>query len=81
MRKRLANGLAIKAIRDAQGIPGGAFATRCIISHAYLSNIEAGRKQPTSEVLHRIADQLGYSIDAISFVTFECKHAHEDVAA
>lgn len=81
MRKRVAHGSAIRAIREAVGIPVGAFAVRCLISQGYMSNIELGAKQPTPEVLRKIATELAVSIDAISYVTFECEHAHAEDAA
>lgn len=73
MRKRIALGGAIKAIREAkaEGDPrfrNGAFATTCLMSAAHLCNIEAGRKSATEDVIHRIAAHLGVSIDAISYV-------------
>ena len=79
MRKRTVNGPAIRAIREALGIPGSIFATRCLISHAYLNNIERERKYPPTPVLQRIANELGVSLDAISYVKFECEHC--EVAA
>lgn len=74
MRKRQAHGAAIRAIREAVGIPVGTFAVRCLISQGYMSNIELGAKQPTSEVLRRIADELGVSLDAVSYVLPNCDH-------
>ena len=71
MRKRIAHGPAIRAIRELVGIPVGAFATRCVVSQGYMSNIELGVKQPTVEVMGRIADQLGVPLDAISYVVVE----------
>ena len=65
--KRLVNGLAVKAIREALGHRGGEFATKCVISHAYLSNVEAGRKQPSAAVARRIADELGVPVAAITY--------------
>jgi transcriptional regulator with XRE-family HTH domain len=38
------------------------------MSHAHLCNIEAGRKQPPEEVIHRIAAHLGVPVDAISYL-------------
>lgn len=66
MRKTIANGKAIKAIRQAKQIPGSTFATACLMSHAHLCNIEAGRKHPPLEVIERIATGLGVDVDAIS---------------
>lgn len=73
MSKRIALGPAIKAIREARlaadpGFRGSVFATTCLMSHAHLCNIEAGRKQPPEEVIHRIAAHLGVTVDAISYV-------------
>lgn len=73
MKKRLSNGLAIKAIREAYGYPGGVFASQCLISHAYLSNIEKDRRYAPPDLLQRIADQLGVPAAAISYVACECK--------
>lgn len=68
MRKRVAHGPAIRAIRTLTGVPVGEFATRVMVSQGYMSNIELGRKQPTPELLRRIADALGQPLDAISYV-------------
>lgn len=74
MMKRVALGEAIKAIREARVATdpkyrGSVFATTCLMSHAHLCNIEAGRKQPPEDVIHRIAAHLGVSVDAISYLT------------
>ena len=37
------------------------------MSHAHLSNIEAGRKNPPEDVIERIAAQLGVPVDVISY--------------
>lgn len=56
---KLVNGAALKALREALGIKGSQFATRCFMSHGQLSNIEAGRRQCSEEVARRIAAELG----------------------
>lgn len=66
MSKRVALGPAIRAIRTAKGLPGGKFAVDCLMSHAHLCNIEAGRREPTPEGLARIAQALDVPLDAIS---------------
>lgn len=66
MSNRVALGPAIKAIRTAKGIAGGKFAVDCLMSHAHLSNIEAGRRPATADALERIARALGEPLDAIS---------------
>lgn len=80
MRKRLANGTAIRALREATGLSGSAFAPKCGVSQGYMSQVELNQKQPSRGVLIQIAAQLGVPLDAISYVTFECEHAHEDAA-
>lgn len=72
MRKRLAHGAAIRAIREAVGIPVGEFAVRCLISQGYMSNVELSAKQPSPEVLRKIADELGVPLDAVSYTVPEC---------
>lgn len=83
MSKRVALPGAIKAIREAKagwdpiariyspnGDPkfqAGTFASSCLLSGAHLSNIEAGRKTATPDVLNRIAVHLGVPLDAISY--------------
>jgi transcriptional regulator with XRE-family HTH domain len=74
MSKRIALPAAIKAIREAKAASdtkyrGSTFAITCLMSHAHLCNIEAGRKQPPEDVIHRIAAHLGVPADAISYVT------------
>lgn len=81
MRKRIAHGPAIRAIRELVGIPVGAFATRIVVSQGYMSNIEAGRKQPTPEKLRKIANELGVPLDAISYVCQTCAERDGEVAA
>lgn len=72
MSKRVALGAAIKAIRSSRAerdpaFRGSRFATTCLMSHAHLCNIEAGRKQPPEHVIHRIAAHLGVDVAAISY--------------
>jgi transcriptional regulator with XRE-family HTH domain len=61
-----ANGAAIRALRAAYGWKPSKFATAVQVSHGYLTNIEAGRKQPSPEVLRRIADALNVPLAAIT---------------
>jgi transcriptional regulator with XRE-family HTH domain len=64
---RKLNGPSLKALRLALGIPAGQFAIDCDITPGYLSNIEAGRKQPTDAVISRFAKRLGETKDAITY--------------
>ena len=67
MATRQTHGPAVRAIREALGIRHSDFAAKCHISPGYLSNIEAGRKQPSPEVARAIADQLGVTLDTITY--------------
>lgn len=67
MADRKVNGAAVRALREALGVPHGILARDVEISAGYLSNIEAGRKQPTPAVARRIADRLGVALDAITY--------------
>lgn len=77
MASRNVNGPSIKAIREALGHRGGEFATKCSISHAYLSNVEAGRKQPSAAVARRIADGLGVPLAAITYPVLDLEDARK----
>jgi transcriptional regulator with XRE-family HTH domain len=66
--KRMIHGPAVRAIREALGIKHGEFAIRCDISPGYLTNIEAGRKQPAPDVAQTLAKNLGVPLDAIAYV-------------
>lgn len=57
-----------------------AFAPRVGVTQGYLSNVELGHKQPTTEFLTRVAHELGVPLDAISFVIPECPNCMEEVA-
>lgn len=65
-QRRIANGASIRALREALGIRHGDLARDLDISAGYLTNIEAGRKQPSPAVVRAIANRLGVSIDAIT---------------
>ena len=62
-------GGAVRQIRSALGIAHGRFAIDCGISPGYLTNIEAGRKQPSDAVAVRIAQRLGVHLDDITYAT------------
>lgn len=67
MRKRIALGGAVKAIREAKALPGAQVASACLMSHAHLVNIEAGRRRATPEAIEKIAAALSVPVDAISY--------------
>lgn len=72
MSKRVILPGAVKAIREAKAASDpsyriGQFAPRVLMSTGHLCNIEAGRKQATEDVIHRIAAHLGVPVTAISY--------------
>lgn len=67
MTTRRVNGLTVRALRESIGIRHSDFAVRVQISAGYLTNIEAGRKQPAPDVARRIADELGVPLDAVTY--------------
>lgn len=80
MRKRQANGPAIRAMRELLGLSVSALAPRCDVSQGYLSRVELGDKNPSPTVLRNIATALGVPLDAISHVIPGCANC-EEVAA
>lgn len=62
-------GPAVKVMREQLGIRHGVFAVEVGISPGYLSNIEAGKKQPAPHIVKAIADKLGVTLDAVTYVT------------
>lgn len=67
MSKIQINGSTLRLIRDLKGIPHGKFAIKCGISPGYLTNIEAGRKQPAPDVMHDIAKALEVDVWEITY--------------
>lgn len=53
------------ALRERSGWSVSRFAMACAISTGYLSNIEAGRKNPQPEVIKRMADVLEVPIQCL----------------
>lgn len=75
MSKRVALPKAIKAIREAKGLPGAQVAIDALMSHSHLCNIEAGVRKATPEAIDRIAAALGVEPDAFSYVTPDSEDA------
>lgn len=65
---RRLHGPAVKVMREQLGIKHGVFAVDVGISPGYLSNIEKGDRQPAPHVVRAIADRLGVSLDAVTYV-------------
>lgn len=57
-REWVRTGETLRTIRKIRGWDLGPFATRLDISYSYLSNIEAGRKRLTPQLLARAAELL-----------------------
>lgn len=51
-------GATIREMRTMRGFTQEQLATAALVSRAYLSNVEAGRKRPSGRVVARIADAL-----------------------
>ena len=71
MSNRVANGAAIRAIREAKAefrpeFRVSAFSITCLMSPAHLCNVEAGRRQLSPDAIERVAQALGVPLDAIS---------------
>lgn len=73
MSKRLAHGPAIRAIREMNGLSVSAFAPRVGVTQGYMSNVELGHKQPTTEFLARVARELAVPLAAVSYVVTPCE--------
>lgn len=52
-------GATLRAMREDKGFKLGEFANELEISYTYLSNIEAGRKRLTPQLLNRAVKVLG----------------------
>lgn len=64
--ERTRTGATVRALRVAYGWRATKFAVALGISHSYLANIEAGRRQLTPELARRTADTLGVPLAAIT---------------
>lgn len=66
-RKERVNPSAIEAIMDGRGFSGTELAAACDppINRSYISNILAGRRQPSADVARRLAAALKVPLAAI----------------
>lgn len=60
-------GIRIRELRELQGLTGGEFAEKVDITTKYLYEIEEGKRNFSSDVLCRMAENLGVSCDYIMF--------------
>lgn len=65
--ERRTNGAAVRAIREALGIPQADLAARCEIAKPYMSQIESSVRQPSPQVARALATHLAVSLDAITY--------------
>jgi transcriptional regulator with XRE-family HTH domain len=68
---RRANGDAIRAIREALGIRQDALAARVGITKSQLSKVEHGANGASPEVMRKVADELGVTLDAVTYPVAE----------
>lgn len=64
---RRVNREAVREFRHMLGVEQADLAGRCGITQSMLSRIESGERDPSPKVLRALADQLGVSLDAISY--------------
>lgn len=75
-------GATIRALRKAHGLKLIEMAVALDISHAYLSNIEAGRKAAPMPLCHQAAKILRVPVAAITIADYaEIRAAAEKAAA
>lgn len=71
-------GERLKALRKARGLSRNRLAQMSGVSQSYLSDIEAGKKNPTVEVLNRLCKALEISL--VEFFEETRKELHPDAA-
>lgn len=64
--ERVRTGATIRALREKSGLKLGEAANALVVSYAYLSNIEAGRKPLTPVLLAKVAELYAVPQIAIS---------------
>lgn len=55
----------MKKIREANGMSQGDIFRATDIDRAYISNLEAGKQNPTLETIEKVAKALGVSTDKL----------------
>lgn len=63
--------VSLRAHRNAAGLPQTALATRAGVSAQWIGAIETAKGSPTLETLHRIAEALGLSVSALTWLPDE----------
>lgn len=67
-QKRMCLGGAVKRIRRATNKTQDALAQKAGVNPGYMSRIENGERQPSAEVLLKIAEFLEVDLDDISYL-------------
>jgi len=62
-------GLAVKTLRKNKGLTQGNFCKMVGITQSYLSQLENGNKEPSIDVVKKIADALGTPMPVLFWFT------------
>ena len=62
-------GNAVKELRKKRGLTQGNFCEQIGITQSYLSQVEKGHKEPSIDVIKKIADALGTPIPVLFWFT------------
>jgi transcriptional regulator with XRE-family HTH domain len=62
-------GLAVKTLRKNKGLTQGNFCEMVGITQSYLSQVENGNKEPSIDVVKKIADALGTPMPVLFWFT------------
>lgn len=62
-------GLAVKTLRKNKGLTQGNFCKMVGITQSYLSQVENGNKEPSMDVVKKIADALGTPMPVLFWFT------------
>lgn len=81
MTTRRLNGATVRALLSALGISQANLATRINKDTSYVSRILSGEKRCSDATTRAIADVLGVSLDAITYVIPECPTCAKPSAA
>ena len=68
MSNMFLNRHTLRAIREIRGLTVTELAAMAAITQPYLSNIEAGRKVPSGDVIHQLAGALGVNVEALVYI-------------
>ena len=62
---RVALGVRVRELREALTLSQEAFAHKAGLDRTYVSGVERGRRNPTLDVLYRLADALEVEVRAL----------------